>query len=77
MSELLADKNAIIYGGAGGLGAGVACVFARAGATVFLAGRTRDTLEAIASEKVSGNRGFGVSGWNGGACLPSAVTPQI
>jgi NAD(P)-dependent dehydrogenase (short-subunit alcohol dehydrogenase family) len=50
MSELLTDKNAIIYGGAGGLGAGVARVFARAGATVFLAGRTRDTLEAVASE---------------------------
>src|ERR1022692_764500 len=50
MSELLADKNAIIYGGAGGLGAGVARVFARAGATVFLVGRTRDTLEAVASE---------------------------
>ena len=50
MSELLADKNAIIYGGAGGLGAGVARVFARAGATVFLVGPTRDTLEAVASE---------------------------
>ena len=27
MSELLTDKNVIIYGGAGGLGAGVARVF--------------------------------------------------
>jgi NAD(P)-dependent dehydrogenase (short-subunit alcohol dehydrogenase family) len=50
MSELLTEKNAIIYGGAGGLGAGVARAFARAGATVFLAGRTRETLEAVASE---------------------------
>lgn len=43
-------KNAIIYGGAGGLGAGVASAFAREGATVFLAGRTRDSLQAVASE---------------------------
>lgn len=50
MSELLTDKNAIIYGGAGGLGAGVARVFARAGATIFLAGRTRDTLETVAAD---------------------------
>jgi HEPN domain len=42
---------------------------------------TLDGMEQLtpfaATEKVSGNRGFGVSGWNGGACLPSAVTPQI
>jgi NAD(P)-dependent dehydrogenase (short-subunit alcohol dehydrogenase family) len=54
MSELLTDKNAIIYGGAGGLGAGVARTFARAGATVFLVGRTLDTLEAVASEIAAG-----------------------
>ncbi len=50
MSELLRDKNAIIYGGAGGLGAGLARVFAREGATVFLAGRTREPLQALAAE---------------------------
>lgn len=50
MSELLTDKNAVIYGGAGGLGAGVARVFAREGATVFLAGRTREPLQAVAAE---------------------------
>jgi len=50
MSELLRDKNAIIYGGAGGLGAGVARVFAREGATVFLAGRTRKPLQTLAAE---------------------------
>jgi NAD(P)-dependent dehydrogenase (short-subunit alcohol dehydrogenase family) len=50
MNELLNHKNAIIYGGGGGLGAGVARVFAREGATVFLAGRTRETLDAVASE---------------------------
>lgn len=36
---LLANKNAIIYGGAGDLGSAVARAFAREGARVFLAGR--------------------------------------
>jgi NAD(P)-dependent dehydrogenase (short-subunit alcohol dehydrogenase family) len=46
---LLEGKNAIIYG-AGGLGAGIAHTFAREGANVFLAGRTREPLEALAAE---------------------------
>jgi NAD(P)-dependent dehydrogenase (short-subunit alcohol dehydrogenase family) len=46
---LLEGKNAVIYG-AGGLGAGVARTFAREGARVFLAGRTREPLEALAAE---------------------------
>jgi NAD(P)-dependent dehydrogenase (short-subunit alcohol dehydrogenase family) len=46
---LLTGKTAIIYG-AGGLGAGVARTFAREGAHVFLAGRTRAPLEAVAAE---------------------------
>jgi NAD(P)-dependent dehydrogenase (short-subunit alcohol dehydrogenase family) len=46
---LLEGKNAVIYG-AGGLGAGVARTFAREGARVFLAGRTRAPLEAVAAE---------------------------
>jgi NAD(P)-dependent dehydrogenase (short-subunit alcohol dehydrogenase family) len=50
MSQLLTGKNAIIYGAAGRLGNGVARAFAREGATVFLAGRTRSTLEAVASD---------------------------
>jgi NAD(P)-dependent dehydrogenase (short-subunit alcohol dehydrogenase family) len=50
MSKLLEGKNAIIYGGGGGIGGGVARTFAREGAGVFLAGRTRDKLEAVASE---------------------------
>jgi 3-oxoacyl-[acyl-carrier protein] reductase len=47
---LLANKNAIIYGGAGDVGGAVARAFAREGARVFLAGRTAATLEAAASE---------------------------
>jgi NAD(P)-dependent dehydrogenase (short-subunit alcohol dehydrogenase family) len=46
---LLEGKNAVIYG-AGGLGAGIARTFAREGAHVFLAGRTREPLEALAAE---------------------------
>ena len=47
---LLADKNAVIYGAAGFIGSGVARAFAREGARVFLAGRTRAKLERLAEE---------------------------
>lgn len=47
---ILKDKNAIIYGAAGGIGSGVARTFAREGARVFLAGRTLATLEALAGQ---------------------------
>ncbi len=50
MSKLLEGKNAIVYGGGGGIGGGVARVFAREGARVFLAGRTPEKLAAVASE---------------------------
>ncbi len=48
MNGLLEGKNAIVYGGGGGLGGGVARVFAREGARVFLVGRTPAPLEATA-----------------------------
>lgn len=47
---LLAHKNAVIYGAGGALGGGVARAFAREGARVFLAGRTRDPLDAVAKD---------------------------
>ena len=47
---LLEDKNAVIYGGAGSIGGAVARTFASEGATVFLAGRTPATLEAVAGD---------------------------
>ena len=50
MTALLQGKTAIIYGGGGAIGSGVARTFAREGATVFLAGRTRATLESAAKE---------------------------
>lgn len=45
---LLENKNAIVYGAGGAIGGAVACAFAREGANVFLDGRTRATLDAVA-----------------------------
>jgi len=50
MSELLEGTNAIVYGGGGGIGGAVARTFARDGAQVFLAGRTREPLDAVAKD---------------------------
>jgi NAD(P)-dependent dehydrogenase (short-subunit alcohol dehydrogenase family) len=50
MTELLTSKNAIIYGGGGDIGGAVARTFARQGAAVFLAGRTREPLERVAAD---------------------------
>jgi NAD(P)-dependent dehydrogenase (short-subunit alcohol dehydrogenase family) len=47
---LLEGKNAIIYGAGGSIGGGVARGFAREGARVFLAGRTRASLDAVAKD---------------------------
>ena len=47
---LLERKNAVIYGAGGSIGGAVARAFAREGAKVFLAGRTRETLEEVAEE---------------------------
>lgn len=50
MSELLKDKTAVLYGGAGRLGSAVARTFAREGAAVFLTGRTAEPLQQLAAE---------------------------
>jgi 3-oxoacyl-[acyl-carrier protein] reductase len=47
---LLEAKNAVIYGGGGSIGGAVARAFAREGARVFLAGRTRAKLEEVAEQ---------------------------
>ena len=47
---LLEDKNAVIYGAGGSIGGAVAKESAREGARVFLAGRTRDPLAAVAAD---------------------------
>lgn len=47
---LLSDKVAVIHGGAGAIGGAVARVFAREGARVFLAGRTRSKLDKVVAD---------------------------
>lgn len=54
---LLDGRNAVIYGAGGAIGGAVARAFARAGATVHLAGRTLATLEAVARDiRATGGR---------------------
>jgi len=47
---LLAGKRAVIYGAAGAIGGAVSRAFAREGAQLFLAGRTPERVETLASE---------------------------
>ena len=47
---LLKDKVAVIYGAGGSIGGAVARAFAREGARVFLTGRRRAPVEAVARE---------------------------
>ena len=47
---MLEDKAAVIYGGGGAIGGALARAFAGAGAHVYLAGRTRARLEAVAND---------------------------
>jgi NAD(P)-dependent dehydrogenase (short-subunit alcohol dehydrogenase family) len=49
-NELLSDRTAVIYGAGGAIGGAVARTFAREGATVHLAGRTRGPLQAVADD---------------------------
>ena len=50
---LLEKKNAVIYGAGGAVGSAIARAFAREGARVFLTGRTRASLDAVAQEIVA------------------------
>jgi 3-oxoacyl-[acyl-carrier protein] reductase len=52
-SQILHNKNAVIYGGGGSLGGAIAKAIAREGATVFLGGRRLAPLKAIADEIVA------------------------
>jgi len=47
---LLASKNAVVYGAGGPIGGAVSRAFAREGARVFLASRTRANLEPVAND---------------------------
>jgi NAD(P)-dependent dehydrogenase (short-subunit alcohol dehydrogenase family) len=50
---MLKDKVAVIYGGAGAIGAAVAAAFAREGAKVFLTGRLLAPVAAVAHDIVA------------------------
>ena len=50
---LLQDKNAVIYGAGGAIGSAVARAFAEEGAKLFLTGRLRAPVEAVAKQIVS------------------------
>jgi 3-oxoacyl-[acyl-carrier protein] reductase len=47
---MLENKTAVIYGAGGAIGGAVARAFADAGARVYLAGRSKDRLEKVASD---------------------------
>jgi NAD(P)-dependent dehydrogenase (short-subunit alcohol dehydrogenase family) len=52
-TRFLQDKNAVVFGAGGSIGAAVAKEFAAEGARVFLAGRTKASLEAVAKQVVA------------------------
>ena len=47
---MLEDKVAVVYGSGGAIGGAVARTFAREGARVFLTGRHRAPVDAVAEE---------------------------
>jgi NAD(P)-dependent dehydrogenase (short-subunit alcohol dehydrogenase family) len=47
---LLENKNAVIYGAGGSIGGAIAREFSHEGARIFLVGRTRENLEAVAND---------------------------
>jgi NAD(P)-dependent dehydrogenase (short-subunit alcohol dehydrogenase family) len=49
-STTLQDKHAIVFGGGGSIGAAVARELASAGAEIFVAGRTAESVETTAAE---------------------------
>jgi len=49
-NRILENKNALIHGAGGAIGGAIARAFARQGARVFLAGRTRAKLDAVARD---------------------------
>ncbi len=56
---LLENKVAVIYGAGGPIGGAVASAFAREGARVFLAGRTRAGLDKLAGQiSTEGGRAY-------------------
>ena len=60
--SILEGKNAVVFGAGGSIGAAVAKEFAVEGAEVFLAGRTKTNVEAVAKEiAAAGGRAHGAA----------------
>jgi len=57
-ASVLADRTAVVWGGAGSIGTAAARAFVEEGARVYLAGRTEHTLKAAADQV--GAAGYGV-----------------
>jgi NAD(P)-dependent dehydrogenase (short-subunit alcohol dehydrogenase family) len=55
-ARVLDSKTAVVFGAGGSIGAAVAREFAKAGARVFLTGRTKSNLESVA-EQITANGG--------------------
>ena len=68
-SQMLQGKRAVIFGAGGSIGAAVASEFAAEGAEVFLAGRTRSNVEAVAQR-------IGKAGHRAHAAVIDAVDPE-
>jgi NAD(P)-dependent dehydrogenase (short-subunit alcohol dehydrogenase family) len=65
MTELLSGKNAIISGGGGSIGGGLPGPSPARGAAVFLVGRTREKLDAAATDITSADGSAEVAVVNG------------
>src|SRR5450755_2870678 len=52
-ARMLEGKTAVVFGASGSIGAAVAKEFAAEGARVFLAGRTKARLEAVANHIIA------------------------
>src|SRR6516225_3093520 len=53
-TQMLKGKHAVVFGAGGSIGAAVAREFVKEGAEVFLSGRTKSKVEAIAKELEAG-----------------------
>src|SRR3954471_1838952 len=75
IGTMLKDKVAVIYGAGGAIGGAVARAFARDGARLFLTGRNRAQVDAVAREFVWD--GMSVEGAEVDACDEQAVDQHL
>ena len=56
MSKSLQNKHAVVFGAGGSIGSAVAKELASEGAEVFMAGRTKTNMEAVARQITAAGR---------------------